>query len=116
MKYSIKRFSYQESLKNGSEYISTQVDSGLGKIEDLSTRITEDPRLRDLKPVKRHGRLVRNITQLLRRRKKNKEKTKDYSEPADPTKTINTAEANKFRVALNRLTNSMGSDSQSLTD
>ena len=111
MKYTVRRFSYQESLKNGSEYISIQVDSGLGRIEDLSTKITEDPRFRDLRPVKRHGRLVRNITRLLRRKKKNK----DYSE-SDPTSTINTSEANKFKTALGRLTNSMGSDSQSLTD
>lgn len=118
MKYTVRRFSYQEALKNGSEYISAQVDNGLDRIEDLSTRITEDPRLRDLRPVKRHVGLVKNVTKILKKKKKkNKSKTKDYSDSTtDPTISMNTSEANKFKTALGRLSNSMTSDSQSLIE
>ena len=108
MIYQIRRFSYQEALKDGNEYILSQVDSGLGKIEDLSDRIIEDPRLKDLKPVKRYGKPVKSLAQLLRRKKK-KEKSKKYSEtPVDPTTNINTSEANKFKTALGRLSITMG--------
>ena len=103
MIYTVRRFSYQETLKDGSEYISAQVDSGLGRIEDLTTQVLEDPRLKDLKPVKRHGKFIKSLTQLLRRKKK--KKTKEYS---DPTSSINVSEVNKFKTDLNRLTQSMG--------
>lgn len=113
MKYSVRRFSYQESLSNGNEYILAQVDSGLGKIDDLTTVVIEDPKLGNLKPVKKHVKLVRDLSRLFRREKK-KHKEKKYSQ--DPTITINTAEANKFKVAMNRLTNSMGTDPQNLAN
>lgn len=107
MKYSIRRFSYQEALQDGSEYFLSQVDSGIGKIEDLSTKIIENPKLKDLKPVKRHVKLVNSVSKLLRRKKK-KKKSKEYSE-TDPTVSLNLSEVNKFKTALNRLTNSTGS-------
>ena len=106
MKYSVRRFSYPEALMEGKEYISGQVDSGLGYIDGFSTKITEDPRLKDLKPVKRHVRLIRDLSRLLRR-KKNK-KTKAYSDTPDPTSTMNASEVNKFKTSLDRLTRTMG--------
>lgn len=74
MKYSVKRFSYDliEGVNKGGEYISSQVDTGLDGINKISTKITEDPKLKDIKPVKRYGRLVKNLSYLLRRKKKNK--------------------------------------------
>lgn len=63
MKYSVKRFSYDliEGVNKGGEYISSQVDSGLDGINKISTKITEDPKLKDIKPVKRYGRLVKKF-------------------------------------------------------
>lgn len=90
MIYTVKRFSYQDTLRDN---ISTQVDSGLGKIEDISTKITEDPRIKDLRPVKRHGRFIKNIAKLLRRKKK-----KEYSD----TK-VNKSEVAKFKTELERI-------------
>lgn len=115
MRYLVRRFSTTSPLllQEGNRYISVQVDNGLGKIEDISTRITEDPRLKDLRPVKRHVKFVRNLSSLLRKNKKKKEK--EYSDTkSDPTTTLNTSEANKFKTALNRLTNTMGEDTQSI--
>lgn len=106
MKYYIKRFSMKEAITEGNQYLSAQLDSGIGKIEDLSTDIVENPKLKDLKPVKKWGRFTRNIAKLLR-----KEKKKEYS-TVDPTSTLNTAEANKFKIAMNRLSNQMGSSTQ----
>lgn len=70
--YKIKRFSYDliEGVNQGKEYINTQVDTGISTVHDISTKITEDPRLKDVKPVKRYGRLVRNLSYLLKRKKK----------------------------------------------
>ena len=72
MKYSVKRFSYDliEGVNKGGEYISSQVDTGLDGINKISTKITEDPKLKDIKPVKRYGRLVRDLSYLLKRKKK----------------------------------------------
>lgn len=72
MKYSVKRFSYDliEGVNKGGEYIGAQVDSGLEGINRVSTRITEDPKLKDIKPVKRYGGLIKNLSYLLRRKKK----------------------------------------------
>lgn len=72
MIYSVKRFSYDlvEGVNKGGEYISAQVDSGLEGINKVSTKITEDPKLRDIKPVKRYGRFIKNLSYLLRRKKK----------------------------------------------
>lgn len=72
MIYSVKRFSYDlvEGVNKGGEYISAQVDSGLEGINKVSTKITEDPKLRELKPVKRYGRFIKNLSYLLRRKKK----------------------------------------------
>ncbi len=71
MMYSVKRFSYGliEGVNNGGNYINTQVDSGLDQINRISTKITEDPNLKDLKPVKRYGRFTRNLSYLLKRKK-----------------------------------------------
>lgn len=97
----------KDAVMDGNQYISSQLDSGIGKIEDISTNIVENPNLKDLKPVKKWGRFTRNIAKLLR-----KEKKKEYSNSADPTSTLNTAEANKFKLAMNRLSNQMGSSAQ----
>lgn len=72
MKYSVKRFSYDlvEGVNNGREYINSQINSSLGRINKVSTRITEDPKLRDIRPVKRYGGLIKNLSYLLRRGKK----------------------------------------------
>lgn len=72
MIYSVKRFSYDlvEGVNKGREYINAQVDSGLEGINKVSTRVTEDPKLGELRPVKRYGRLVKNLSYLLRRKKK----------------------------------------------
>lgn len=72
MKYSVKRFSYDliEGVNKGGEYIGAQVDSSLEGINRVSTRITEDPKLKDIKPVKRYGGLIKNLSYLLRRKKK----------------------------------------------
>lgn len=72
MIYSVKRFSYDlvEGVNKGGEYISARVDSGLEGINKVSTKITEDPKLRDIKPVKRYGRFIKNLSYLLRRGKK----------------------------------------------
>jgi hypothetical protein len=72
MKYSVKRFSYGliEGVNDGREYINSQIDSSLEGINKVSTKITEDSRLKDLKPVKRYGGFVRNLSYLLRRKKK----------------------------------------------
>lgn len=110
MKYTIRRFSYQESLEDGKEYILAQVDSGLGNIDDLTTKIIEDPKLKDLRPVKRHVSLVKNISTLLRRKKKKKQKNNSQT---DPTTSINTGEAKKFEMAMSRLTKSVGNGNNS---
>lgn len=72
MIYSVKRFSYDfvEGVNKGGEYISAQVDSGLEGINRVSTRVTEDPKLGELRPVKKYGGLIRNLSYLLRRKKK----------------------------------------------
>ena len=72
MKYSVKRFSYDliEGVNKGGEYIGAQVDSSLEGINRVSTRITEDPKLKDIKPIKRYGGLIKNLSYLLRRKKK----------------------------------------------
>lgn len=72
MIYSVKRFSYDlvEGVNKGGEYISAQVDSGLEGINKVSTKITEDPKLGELRPVKRYGRFIKNLSYLLRRKKK----------------------------------------------
>lgn len=72
MIYSVKRFSYDlvGGVNKGGEYISAQVDSGLEGINKISTKITEDPKLKDIKPVKRYGRFIKNLSYLLRRKKK----------------------------------------------
>ena len=70
--YNIIRFSYHliEGVKQGKEYINTQFDTGISTVHDNSTKVTEDPRLKDVKPVKRYGRLVRDLSYLLKRKKK----------------------------------------------
>lgn len=111
MIYGVRRFSYQEVLKDGSEYIYGGLDSGLEGLENVSTKILEDTRISELRPVKRKVGMIKNLSKLLRRKKK--EKSKKYSDQ-DPTTTINTSEATKFKTALGRLSNTMGSDSQSI--
>ena len=72
--YSVRRFSYSlvSGINKGSDYINSQVDTGLNTIENLSTKITEDPNLKDLKPVKRWGRLLRDSSYLLKKQRKEK--------------------------------------------
>lgn len=72
MIYTTKRFSYAliEGVNKGGEYIGAQVDSGVSAVHDISSKITEDPRLKDVKPVKRYGGFVRNLSYLLKKRKK----------------------------------------------
>ena len=74
--YRVKRFSYGlvEGVNGGSEYISSQVDTGLEGIHNIAKSITEDERLKNLRPVKKWVRLVRDASTLLRRRKKKKNK------------------------------------------
>ena len=104
MKYLVKRFS---SLLN----------DGLDGIDDLTGRIIENPNLKDIRPVKRYGRLTRSIVRLLKRKKSEEKKySLSSSQTKDPTTSLNISEANKFRVSLNRLTNSMSTDTQSLVD
>lgn len=72
MKYSVKRFSYGliEGVNNGKEYIDSQIDTGLTKINNLSTKLTEDPRFKDVKPVKRYGKFTKNLSYLLKGKRK----------------------------------------------
>lgn len=72
MNYKIKRFSYDfvEGVNKGKTYIDSQVDNGLDTIYDVSSKITEDERLKDLRPVKRYGRFFRDLSYLLKSHKK----------------------------------------------
>lgn len=72
MNYKIKRFSYDfvEGVNKGKTYIDSQVDNGLNTIYDVSSKITEDEKLKDLKPVKRYGRFFRDLSYLLKSHKK----------------------------------------------
>lgn len=78
MKYKVKRFSYDfvEGVNQGKAYIDSQVDNGLDTIYNVSSKITEDEKLKDLKPVKRYGRFFRDLSYLLKSHKKKKKKHK----------------------------------------
>lgn len=81
--YKIKRFSYDliKGIDQGKEYINSQVDSGLSTIHDISTKITEDPRIKDVKPVKRYGNFAKDLSYLLKRKnKKNKKRNSNNHE------------------------------------
>lgn len=118
MKYLVKRFSsLKENITESKDYILDYFDGGLDRIDDITEQLIQNPRIKDLRPVKRYGRLTKSVTQLLKRKKKSKEKkySLSSSQTKDPTTSLN-SEANKFRVSLNRLTNSMSTDTQSLVD
>lgn len=106
MIYKTRRFS-SELLTDGIDYIDNKLAKGNDFVYDVSTKITEDPRLKELKPVKKHGRFVRNISQLLKRKKK---KHKEFSEERTQ---INPSEAVRFKTDLQKVTNTLN-DSQSI--
>lgn len=78
MKYSVKRFSYGliEGVSKGKEYIDSRINTGLTDINNLSTKLTEDPRFKDVKPVKRYGKFTKNLSYLLKGKKKSNKSVK----------------------------------------
>lgn len=112
MKYSVRRFSMSDSLNKGGNYVIDKYDRTVDWVIGDTSRFLKESKYKDIKPVKKNVGLVRNIAILLKRKNKDKEKIKKYSSAQkDPLSNINTSEANKFKTAMTRLSNTMGSDS-----
>lgn len=107
MTYKIKRFSY---VDEGLGYIDSGVDYTLDGIDGVTTRLIENERTKDLRPVKKYGKFLRTTSRFLKSKKKKKHK--EFSTTPELTKErVPVADANAFKVELTRLTGTMSSSS-----